>query len=325
MSDRLRHRIQTFFLVLTWTLLSWNLHSQDGEPSTYSFDGDDVVFVFDVRNYAKALLGENALRVDFADLGIYEVAISGQFNGWSRKGWKMIKRDDFTYELRKRVTDFNDAFPLEFRYIINDRYIADTEGQVTDSRQFQDQFIEDVYKVDLSVIKVSELGNVRFYLDGYTNANEVILAGSFNGWNEHALKMNKTPEGWELKAELPPGRYEYKFIVDGEWMHDPANKETVRNEHKTLNSVLIVSTPVVFTLKGYTNARQVFLAGSFNNWNEHKQEMTRTPDGWICTLDLPGGKNSYKFIIDGKWITDPANPVIEDDGHGNKNSIKFVH
>ncbi len=325
MSNRLRHTIQTVLLVFAGVLSSFHAFTQEEEQSHYYLDGQDVVFVFDIREYAKALLGENALRVDFADLGIYDVAISGQFNGWSKKGWTMNKRDAFTFELRKPITEFNDAFPLEFRYIINDRYIADIEGQVTDSRQFQDQFIEDVYNVDLSVIKVADPGNVRFYLDGHTDAHEVILAGTFNGWNEHALKMNKTPEGWELKAELPPGRYEYKFIVDGEWMHDPANKETVRNEHKTLNSVLYINIPVVFTLKGYTNARQVILAGSFNDWNEHKQEMTRTPDGWICTLDLPGGKNSYKFIVDGKWITDPANPVIEDDGHGNKNSVRFVH
>jgi len=35
-------------------------------------------------------------------------------------------------------------------------------------------------------------------------------------------------------------------------------------------------------------------------------------------------KFTYKFIIDGKWITDPANSIVEDDGHGNKNSVRFV-
>jgi 1,4-alpha-glucan branching enzyme len=168
-------------------------------------------------------------------------------------------------------------------------------------------------------------GNVVFFLNEHYNANEVILAGSFNGWNEHALKMNKVAEGWELHAKLPPGRYDYKFIVDGEWIHDPVNKETVVNEHHTLNSVLKVTLPVTFTLKGYPDAKTVVLAGSFNNWNEKKLQMTRSGDGWTATLPLYGGKHTYKFIVDGQWTTDPANPIIEDDGYGNKNSVRFVY
>ena len=136
--------------------------------------------------------------------------------------------------------------------------------------------------------------------------------------------MNKVPEGWRLSAELPPGRYEYKFIVDGEWMHDPVNKEKVRNEHQTFNSVLYVTIPVTFNLKGYQDAKEVYLAGSFNNWNEKKTLMSRSGDGWTTSVSLFGGKQTYKFIIDGKWITDPANPIVEDDGHGNKNSVRFV-
>ena len=284
-----------------------------------------MVFVFDVRDYAKALLGENALKVDFADLGIYQVAISGEFNGWNKKGWKMNKRDEFTFELRKRIADFNDAFPLDFRYIINERFIADIEGRITDQKQFQDNFIEDIYNVDLSVIMIVDEGNTVFHLKGYPNAKEVILAGSFNNWNEHALHMNKVPGGWELHAQLPPGRYEYKFIVEGEWMHDPENPERVRNEHQTFNSVLEITMPVTFTLKGYPDAKEVILAGSFNNWNTHKQKMIRVGDAWTATISVFGGKQTYKFIIDGKWITDPDNPIVEDDGQGNKNSVRFVH
>ena len=324
MYDSLRHMIRFMILAAAWMLLAWPAFSQD-EPRTYYFEGEEVVFVFDVRIYAKALLGENALKVDFADLGIYEVAVTGQFNDWNKKGWKMVRRDEFTYELRKRIHDFNDAFPLDFRYIINGRYIADAEGQVVDKKQFEDNFLEDIYKVDLSVIQVREDGNTVFFLKDHLNANEVILSGSFNGWNEHAIKMNRNDAGWELHADLPAGRYEYKFIVDGEWMHDPDNKETVRNEHQTLNSVLYVSVPVTFSLKGFPDAQKVILAGSFNKWNERQVEMIRLGDYWSVTIPLYGGKHTYKFIVDGKWYTDPANPIIEDDGHGNQNSVKFVH
>jgi hypothetical protein len=323
MSGRVTHIVKSIILVLTWIFYTISCSAQE-EIKPYYFEDENVVFVFDVRNYAKALLGENALKVDFADLGIYQVAISGEFNNWNKKGWKMNKRDEFTFELRKRIEDFNDAFPLDFRYIINERLIADIEGQVTDPRQFEDDFIEDIYNVDLSVIKIVDEGNAVFHLKGYPNAKEVILAGSFNNWNEQEIHMNKVVDGWELHAELPPGRYEYKFIVEGNWMHDPDNPEKVKNEHQTFNSVLEVTIPVTFTLKEYPDAKTVFLAGSFNDWNEKKLQMLHVGDEWIAVVPLYGGKQTYKFIIDGKWITDPANPIVEDDGHGNKNSVRFV-
>ena len=293
--------------------------------SAYHLEGDNVVFVFDVRSYAKELLGKNALKVDFADLGIYDVAITGQFNDWSKKGWRMEKKDEFTFILRKRISDFNDEFPLDFRYIINGRFLADPEGEITDTRKFSDDFLEDIYKVDLSVIKIKEDGNVLFSLKGHTTSKEVILAGSFNGWNEHAIRMNKVSDGWELHAELPPGRYEYKFIADGKWLHDPYAVENVTNEHGTLNSVLNITVPVTFSLPGYSDAKKVILAGSFNNWNERKEQMYFKNGAWTSTLNLPGGKQTYKFIVDGKWITDPNNPIKEDDGYGNINSVLFVH
>lgn len=313
-------------LVLVLLNLFGTLHLFGQEPAQpYYFDGNEVVFVFDVRNYAKALQGNDADKVDFKDLGIYDVAISGQFNDWSKKGWKMTRKSEFQFELRKNIQDFNDAFPLEFRYIINGKYLTEQKDDLSDPRKVSDDFLKDVYKLDLSVIKVSDQGNVHFALKGHTQANEVILAGSFNGWDEHALQMRKVADGWELRAELPPGRYEYKFIVDREWIHDPANKETVINEHYTLNSVLWVTIPVRFSLSGFPDAKTVILTGSFNDWNERKERMSLVNGVWTSTLDLPGGKHTYKYIVDGKWITDPVNPIIEDDGKGNKNSVLFVH
>jgi hypothetical protein len=39
---------------------------------------------------------------------------------------------------------------------------------------------------------------------------------------------------------------------------------------------------------------------------------------------LPAGRHTYKFIIDGDWITDPANPATEEDGRGSINSVIVV-
>ena len=76
-----------------------------------------------------------------------------------------------------------------------------------------------------------------------------------------------------------------------------------------------------FRLKGYPDAKIVALAGTFNNWNQSQTLCAREADEWLCRLDLKPGKYTYKFVIDGNWITDPANPASERDGHGNTNSV----
>lgn len=57
------------------------------------------------------------------------------------------------------------------------------------------------------------------------DATAVFLAGDFNDWNAEQYPMRKFKTGiCTKKLKLAPGRYEYKFIVDGEWWTDPANE-----------------------------------------------------------------------------------------------------
>jgi hypothetical protein len=79
-----------------------------------------------------------------------------------------------------------------------------------------------------------------------------------------------------------------------------------------------------FKLKGYADASIVALAGSFNNWNQSQFIFGREGEEWICRIDLEPGKHSYKFIVDGNWLLDPANPNTEDDDYGVKNSVIMV-
>jgi CubicO group peptidase (beta-lactamase class C family) len=79
-----------------------------------------------------------------------------------------------------------------------------------------------------------------------------------------------------------------------------------------------------FRLKGYENARFVNLAGTFNDWKPSTITCGRENSDWVCRVDLKPGKHLYKFIVDGDWITDPANPQTEGDGNGNNNSVVTV-
>lgn len=79
-----------------------------------------------------------------------------------------------------------------------------------------------------------------------------------------------------------------------------------------------------FKIKGFPTARVVAVAGSFNNWNQSKNLCFYENDAWICRIDLAPGRHTYKFIVDGAWMIDPANGQYEDDTYGNRNSVKIV-
>jgi len=70
-------------------------------------------------------------------------------------------------------------------------------------------------------------------------------------------------------------------------------------------------------------AREVSLAGTFNQWDAHATPLVRTgPTGvWTATLTLPAGQHQYAFVVDGvRWVPDPGAPAV-DDGFGRRNSV----
>ena len=76
------------------------------------------------------------------------------------------------------------------------------------------------------------------------DAQEVGIAGSFNDWHPSVTPMIRLNHGkWAKELALPPGRYEYRFVADGEWVDDPAATELIPNPFGTPNAVLVVAAP----------------------------------------------------------------------------------
>jgi 1,4-alpha-glucan branching enzyme len=76
----------------------------------------------------------------------------------------------------------------------------------------------------------------RIYAPG---AKRVNLAGTFNSWNNKALSAKRDSKGnWMVKVSLRPGRYEYKFVVDGSWINDPHCTSFAQNPFGSQNCVL---------------------------------------------------------------------------------------
>ncbi len=72
-------------------------------------------------------------------------------------------------------------------------------------------------------------------------AKRVNLAGSFNNWNSKLITAKKDSKGnWTAKVSLKPGRYEYKFFVDGSWLNDPHCNSCIANAFGTQNCTVEV-------------------------------------------------------------------------------------
>jgi chromosome partitioning protein len=89
-------------------------------------------------------------------------------------------------------------------------------------------------------------GVVFSYQD--SSASSIKLAGDFNDWEPDAHQMHfEQGQGvWTTVIPLKPGRYQYRFVVDGEWHHDPNNPNFEHDPYGGMNSVIDVPrVPVV--------------------------------------------------------------------------------
>jgi len=239
--------------------------------------------------------------------GAKNVIVSGSFNGWNEKELKLKKTTD-GWALDLYLREGTHAY----KFIVDGEWILDPANPVVrpDGMGHFNSFIG--------------VGDTTlFILNGYTSARLVILTGSFNAWNTAELEMKKISGGWELPYVLAPGNYEYKYIVDGTWISDPQNPFTTGKNEET-NSCRIVGANYNFMLEAFPNAKEVLLSGSFNNWADPGYRMMRSDGGWRFPVYLPAGKYTYKFVVDGNWILDPANPLIEENEHGTGNSVIWI-
>lgn len=87
-------------------------------------------------------------------------------------------------------------------------------------------------------IKKSSTKKVTFKISA-PNAKDVRLAGDFNSWDASSTSLQKSRDGvWKRELALKSGRYEYKYLVDGQWQRDPLNNLFAVNTFGTENSVI---------------------------------------------------------------------------------------
>jgi len=246
-----------------------------------TFQQRDSVVSFFIRGYPKA----------------NRVYLAGSFNNWQPAAQAMKQTDSgWVAHIKLGPGKYWYKFVVDGNWVIDgDNNLREPDGEG-------------------NVNSVYYRTNTVFRLAGHTDARQVFLSGSFNGWKPKDLRMNGTGNGWELPVYLANGTHLYKFIADGNWLSDPANSQRVPDGEGDYNSVVTIGTTYTFELKGYETAKKVMLAGSFNNWRDFEFAMKRTGTGWEFPLALAPGNYEYKFLVDGKWMGDPANALTAPSG-----------
>ena len=290
--------------------------------SPFVITGDMIKVKMKSGYMGNALYGEN----HFSTVSVYElpsgltrftlpgfldakrVFLAGGFNDWSTLKGKMAKTAT-GWQLDIKL----DAGAWMYKFIVDGRWMTDPNNYIHNEADNDNAVY---YKY-----------NYIFKLKVYGAAHRVIVAGNFNQWQTDELYLEKKGDVWQIPVYLHEGAHSYRFMVDGKWMPDPANPETEKDEQGNINSILRIGETVYFKLDGHENAKKVFVAGNFNNWQGDKIKLKKTADGWAIAMVLPAGNYDYRFIVDGDWFPDPLNPcqVVEDGKVNSFVAVKPTH
>ena len=185
--------------------------------------------------------------------------------------------------------------------------------------------------------KIVNAGVLFTYAD--YQAERVMVAGNFSNWQPIAMRRNKKGVYYYVLPirEIEGGVrfnsrdyvYRYKFLADGIWTHDPANKNRIddglgayASEFRPVGEAV----PRVITVRVLREARagqerlvefaiylpetkNLALVGTFNRWNPEHDLPLKGEDGvFRLRLRLKPGEYAYKYIADGRWILDSFNP-----------------
>ncbi len=109
---------------------------------------------------------------------------------------------------------------------------------------------------------------------------------------------------------------------------EKATQASVKALEKRMNEILKSELPklneVVVSVKA-PDAREVFVAGEFNGWKlDDNSRMEKSNGCWTKRLSLDNGKYRYRFVIDGNWSEDPANPKTQLNTYGTLDSLLEV-
>ncbi|KAG2461823.1 AAKB2 kinase, partial [Polypterus senegalus] len=119
---------------------------------------------------------------------------------------------------------------------------------------------------------------------------EVYIAGSFNNWSTK-IPLNKSHNDFVAILDLPEGEHQYKFFVDGQWVHDPS-EPVVTSQLGTINNLIQVK------------------KSDFEVFDALKVDSLECSDSSDLSSSPPGpyGQEVYTFRIEERFKSPPILP-----------------
>ncbi|MBI1342178.1 MAG: hypothetical protein GC171_04485 [Terrimonas sp.] len=304
-------------LLLLLTLLVGAVYLQAQDSIKVYTVRDGKMYIRLSKKLPAAELDQFIEQYELQSLGIKSFIKTGSKDSILLAGWELGFNNASSFTLTKPLFSFDDINDPGARIVFMSKDPPPVDAafpSVSNSVQYgYNRFRnKNPFSIQDSV--------VTFFLRNNLKANTVMLAGSFNNWNPEALPMTMTDSGWIARVKLSPGKYWYKFIIDGNWTIDTDNRLNENDGYGNTNSVYYC-TNITFRLSGFSRARKVFLAGSFNNWKNGQLAMEKEGEAWILPLYLAEGTHTYRFIVNGQWMADPDNPEILPNEYNDYNSV----
>ncbi|MBQ8625395.1 MAG: starch-binding protein [Agathobacter sp.] len=182
-------------------------------------DGNRVTFYMECENASK-------------------VEVFGSMNSWS--GGYEMEKDGNVYSYTMTL----DAGSYQYKYVVdggtwitdpfNPTLVDDGTGNMNSGFEVTATGTTTPENPTVTVSPVVDGNKVVFYYESST-ASKVEVFGSMNEWAS-GFEMTKDGNVFSYTCELDAGTYQYKFVVDGEWIIDPVNSNTAEDGLGGLNS-----------------------------------------------------------------------------------------
>jgi len=240
-----------------------------------------------------------------------KVNIAGSFNNWNSSGDVLKEEKPGVWSIILPLTPGK----YEYKFIVDNNWTVDPSNpqKVADPQGNENSVFVVKGPAGLSGPQILKEGvKFSFYAP---NAKEVYIAGDFNNWadnqdgvitnKEYLMEMDKNGV-WSKTISISPGRYKYKFVVDGNWTADPLGELANDDYGNSLVKVSpagielgpkITANGVVFSYYA-PNAEKVYIAGEFNNWADNQSGVV-SDDKYLMSKDkMVCGQKQFGLILE---------------------------
>ncbi len=167
----------------------------------------------------------NGSSVSFNYYGptVSEVKLAGSMTNWGDGAQLMTYNSTTGYWSITLTNQLSGNY--QYKFIVDGGWFTDPLNMVNvdgnSAYTITDGYVPDVVSPQV------DGKTVTFYYKG-AETDTVLLAGSMTDWQNGAKTFSSydaATELWSLTLRLEPGNYEYKFIVNGDWITDPAHTQ----------------------------------------------------------------------------------------------------